>query len=213
MGFCLVCHKQVKNNPIRCIKCAGLFKRKPIVSCTKCGIKLSDRSAKTCVKCKDYKEIGKKISIALTGRKLSKEHYEKCKLVNLGRKHSLETRQKLSKIRREMGSMPPHVKGENHYRWIKDRTIALERHRTRAKIEWKVWRESVFKRDNYTCQECGNKNVYLEPHHIIPIRSGKDELLFDTNNGITLCRPCHQKTIWKESLFESKYTQIVMALM
>lgn len=46
------------------------------------------------------------------------------------------------------------------------------------------------------------------PHHIVPIRSDLDKL-FDTNNGITLCRPCHQKTVWKEAEFADKYTALL----
>lgn len=78
----------------------------------------------------------------------------------------------------------------------------------RKTLEWRIWREFIFERDSYTCQECGDKNTYLEPHHIIPIR----ELIsraFDINNGIALCRRCHCKTFRKEKLFEDKYFQIV----
>lgn len=131
-------------------------------------------------------------------------------MINLGRKHSVETKQKLSKIRREMGSMPPHYTGEEHPRWIKERTKVLEKHRIRGKIEWKIWRTDVFTRDDFTCQECKVKGGQLEPHHIVPIRSDMN-LLFNTNNGITLCRPCHQKTIWKESDFAERYNAIVLA--
>ena len=44
--------------------------------------------------------------------------------------------------------------------------------RIKMSIEWKLWREAVFVRDNYTCQECGlhsgnGKRVTLHPHHIL----------------------------------------------
>lgn len=101
---------------------------------------------------------------------------------------------------------------EKHYKWKKDRTLADEKHRTRSTHEWKDWRMKIFERDLYTCQECGESGVYLEPHHIIPIRSDMNKL-YEINNGITLCRPCHQKTIWKESDFEEKYSNMVVAQM
>jgi len=31
-----------------------------------------------------------------------------------------------------------------------------------------IWREKVFKRDNYTCQVCGKKGGYLIADHIKP---------------------------------------------
>ncbi len=102
-----------------------------------------------------------------------------------------------------------HCAGEKHYNWIKDRNEIVEKHRIRASIEWKKWRASVFARDMFTCRECGKHGGFLEPHHITPIRSDKSRL-FDINNGITLCRPCHQKTIWKESEFQDKYQKLVL---
>lgn len=100
-------------------------------------------------------------------------------------------------------------KGEKHQKWIKDRTVVMEKHRIRGTIEWKEWRVSVFQRDEYTCQECGIKGGKIEPHHIIPLRISFDKI-FDVMNGITLCRPCHQKTIHKEEKFQKIYTDKVL---
>jgi len=64
----------------------------------------------------------------------------------------------------------------------------------RASYEYKYWRLSVFKRDNFTCVLCGdNSGGNLQAHHI------KDfalfpELRLDINNGQTLCKKCHKKT-------------------
>lgn len=55
------------------------------------------------------------------------------------------------------------------------------------------WRNKVFKRDNYTCQCCGdNKGGNLEAHHIFSYHSHK-HLRHITSNGITLCESCHKK--------------------
>lgn len=57
--------------------------------------------------------------------------------------------------------------------------------------EYKKWRTNIFKKDNYTCQCCGdNKGGNLRAHHL----DGYDwceERRMDINNGITLCKECH----------------------
>ena len=60
-------------------------------------------------------------------------------------------------------------------------------------IEYKEWRDAVFDRDNYTCQQCGKQNCKLEAHHIKE-QCNFPELVFDVSNGITLCHECHKKT-------------------
>jgi predicted nucleic acid-binding Zn ribbon protein len=67
----------------------------------------------------------------------------------------------------------------------------------RGTIKYKQWREAVFARDNWTCQECGSrskKGLYLriEAHHKKPF-STFPELRFIVDNGITLCKKCHDK--------------------
>jgi 5-methylcytosine-specific restriction endonuclease McrA len=75
----------------------------------------------------------------------------------------------------------------------------LMNRRERKRKESKDWRKDVFRRDDYTCQECGIRNqkglgvtVRLEAHHI---KSWKEypELRYDINNGITLCKSCHRE--------------------
>lgn len=56
--------------------------------------------------------------------------------------------------------------------------------------EYKEWRKSVFKRDNYTCQMCDKRGGKLNSHHIYKF-SNNPEFVFDINNGITLCYDCH----------------------
>ena len=60
----------------------------------------------------------------------------------------------------------------------------------RRDIRYKKWRISVFERDEYKCQHCGQVGGQLEAHHIKPFRQW-ESLRFEITNGITLCRTCH----------------------
>ena len=59
--------------------------------------------------------------------------------------------------------------------------------------DWNARRFRVYRRDNYTCQECGRKvghrgDVELHAHHIVPKGKGGSHKL---KNLTTLCRSCH----------------------
>ena len=75
--------------------------------------------------------------------------------------------------------------------------ISSENKMIRHRTEYSDWRNAVFVRDNYTCQCCGARNksgngksVYLHAHHLEGFANNPD-LRFDVNNGVTLCRECH----------------------
>jgi len=106
---------------------------------------------------------------------------------HLGKKHTEEAKKKISKNRRgkSIGSDNPMWKGG----------ISRTHKTGYYSSEYKEWREKVFKRDNYTCQNCGkhgSKN-YLTAHHIKSF-SEYPELRFDVDNGKTLCEDCHSLT-------------------
>jgi len=79
---------------------------------------------------------------------------------------------------------------EKHGNWKGG--ITQENKLIRASIEYKNWRISVFEKDNYTCQKCGQIGSNLNVHHIESFEINKDKRT-DINNGITLCNECHRK--------------------
>ncbi len=111
----------------------------------------------------------------------------------------------VEKIKRGEVIYPPRG-GENHWNWKGG--ISDIKHLMRRSLAWRGWRRLIFERDNYTCRDCGKSGGYLEPHHIIPLRETLSRA-YEINNGITLCRPCHMKTMGKEKSFEAKYLQMV----
>jgi 5-methylcytosine-specific restriction endonuclease McrA len=71
---------------------------------------------------------------------------------------------------------------------------------------YKEFRQKVLKRDNFQCQMCNKKGkrVWLNVHHIIKWSSAS-HLRYDTDNGITLCKACHNDVTGKESHYISYF--------
>lgn len=96
--------------------------------------------------------------------------------------------------------------GKFHWNWkggITPLVLAIRNHE-----KYRMWRNAVFERDNYTCKICNERGRYLEADHF-PDRFSNifeefhiknlDEALncekfWNINNGRTLCRRCHDKT-------------------
>jgi len=90
-----------------------------------------------------------------------------------------------------------HYKGKNHPMWNKEKP-EKEREVKREYPEYYEWRRRVFKRDDYTCQICGDcAGGNLVAHHLDGYDWCKNKRT-DDDNGITLCEDCHNK-------FHSKY--------
>ena len=69
--------------------------------------------------------------------------------------------------------------------------ITPETQKLRHSKEYINWRKSVFERDNYTCQCCGDsKGGNLQAHHILSF-SEHEDLRLDVSNGITICSIHH----------------------
>lgn len=115
----------------------------------------------------------------------------------LGAKLSEETKGKISEaLKGRYGSDNPNWKGG----------ITSLRHLIRTNFRYRQWRDDIFTRDNFTCQECGQIGGRLRAHHIKSFSSILQyyeittleealecEELWSINNGITLCKKCHKK--------------------
>lgn len=81
----------------------------------------------------------------------------------------------------------------NNYKDGKGWERTSERVADMQRIEYRLWREKVFARDNWTCKHCGERGGLLHADHIKPY-STHPELRYDVGNGQVLCAPCHRKT-------------------
>jgi len=114
-----------------------------------------------------------------TKRKMSESH--KGISVNKGRKLTKEERQKISE----------RMRGSKNHFWKGG--VTPENLRIRARIEYRLWREAVYARDNFTCQKCKEKgSKELRAHHILNFATHLN-IRFAIDNGITLCKNCHQE--------------------
>lgn len=96
--------------------------------------------------------------------------------------------------------------GIEHWNWQGGKTTIQMR--VRNSFNMRLWRSDVYKRDDYTCQNCGKRGYELEAHHInsfsniikeFNINSVDDAMkctaLWDISNGVTLCKRCHRESM------------------
>lgn len=129
---------------------------------------------------------------------MSEQGKKNISIAHLGYELKEETKRKLSEALKGH-KCPEHVKqlqrelhlGENNHQWKGGVTTLYKK--IRKSPEYKLWREAVYKRDNYTCIWCGERGGELHPDHIKPF-SQYPELRFAIDNGRTLCANCHRTT-------------------
>jgi hypothetical protein len=124
-------------------------------------------------------ETRTKIGNKSRGRIFSKNSRKKMSESHKNKHPSIETRKKNSKA----------LKGEKSYLWKGG--ITSENHKIRTGIKIRLWREKVFKRDDYTCQKYKVRGGELCSHHIKNFAQ-YPELRFKVSNGITLSEKAHK---------------------
>lgn len=78
--------------------------------------------------------------------------------------------------------------GEFHWNWKGGKTPINQRERSSK--AYTEWRKAVFVRDNFTCQICGQVGGKLNAHHIKRWSTNVNER-YQVENGVTLCKKCH----------------------
>ena len=150
-------------------------------------------------------ETRKKISDANKKKRLTKEQKKRLSEVNKGNKgclgyhHPLEYLKNLSNSR----------KGEKNPRWRGG--ISSVNQQVHNSDQYVQWRTRVYLRDDFTCQECGQRGGNIEAHHKKPFSVLMQEVrdcmplfdlytacmlytpMWDVSNGKTLCKSCHGK--------------------
>lgn len=154
-------------------------------------------------------ETRKKLSVAHMGHVHSEDHKRKISESGIGRIVSEETRKKMRGRKVSTGTRRvlsiAHI-GEKNHMWKGGLTPINKT--IRHSLEYRLWREAVFSRDNWTCQECNTRGGELHPHHLKPF-SLFPELRFSIANGKTLCAPCHRKTdTYGSNISKNKYESI-----
>ncbi len=126
---------------------------------------------------KHTEEIRKKMSEARKGKYVGENN------PFYGKTHSDESKIKISENHAD-------ISGENNPNWKGG--ISPERQKDAATSEYKLWRNQVFERDEFTCRTCDdNKGGNLQAHHILPWGKFNGLIKYNTSNGITLCKTCH----------------------
>ena len=159
----------------------------------------------TFIKGKSPWNKGKRYSSKHKGRKLTEAHKQALKVPHKGNGGKYKRTEYHLKITRK-GMKDFYAKGgvagfrkkkyfntgkENH-NWKGG--VTLEAEKIRKSIEYRIWREGVFARDNWTCQNCGKRGaIDLHADHI-KMFAYHPELRLALDNGRTLCVPCHKKT-------------------
>ena len=154
--------------------------------CDVCRDKMS-----VCPECGGKKDVYDKFCGRVCAGKASFRNSEKVKeALVIGQQDENRKRIVGERMKATKGIAKPHLRKQ-----IEGLSKREQRHREIGRVEYKEWRKAVYERDDYTCQICGKRGdgIYLNADHIKPLYTNP-ELIYDVNNGRTLCVECHKQT-------------------
>lgn len=197
--------------------------REKIKKCKRCKLcgRLIGKKKHKCPTEKERQKIAKCLHTKKARekkRKTLKRLYKEGKLIPvwLGKKRDKKTKKKISETKKWLYSLGLHKysakkgtqlnTGRTHFKkgqyageksWNWKGGITPNKKAVWSSLEYQNWRKKIYERDNYTCQLCKKKSMpknslIINAHHIKPIYK-YPKLIFDLNNGITLCKSCHIK--------------------
>lgn len=167
---CKNCQKQITKGSKSgfCQSCFQIGKKKNFTKATL--IAISERAKE-----RNRKRIGTHLS-KVTKEKIGKAN----KISQKGKKLSEITKIKISK----------GLSGKKSYLWKGG--ITTENNKIRTSREMKLWKKSVFERDNFTCQKYNIRGGRIVAHHINNF-ADFPELRVAIDNGITLSQKAHKE--------------------
>ena len=187
-----------------CIACGNSFTRRPsLFGAGYCSHRCYLRNSNFSWAKENVSKITKE-ERARRGRVLSERLKDKEKHPFFGKHHSEESK---NKIRQSKSGVP----------WSEARRMAQKADLSSAVIvggreyhqDWHIIRKEIYKRDNWTCQECGvhchgnGTKDKIQCHHIdYNIDNIRDD------NLITLCASCHMKTNFKRDDWTEHFKSI-----
>lgn len=208
---CIGCGQKCDDESTRCKRCYIKYINNNVI--TKQSSKEKSLIIKICKTCGNEYEIKRKLRTSTSkycssecfnkrGKDLTKKSYHTkvfCLDCNLPLKN------KNAKFCRSC--FGKHQSQENHPNWKDNATV--KQRGMRWTYEYRIWRQSILKRDNYLCQmpEC-NKDYNLQVHHIETMKKSPD-MIYNLDNGITLCKNCHLSIASKEQDYEQIFKNIV----
>ena len=194
------------NVPKACITCGKIVYRKENETSTtwinrkycslKCAYEKNIKQGKICKWCKKffYAKRHRK------GKVFLKKEFCNIKCVVANR----ENNYKIGTLKRVPSTHKFGVK-ENNINWKNGITPVIEKIRKSKK--YKRWRNEIFERDRYTCQDCLIRGGNINAHHIKKLsdllqeykincytKAINDKRVWDLKNGVTFCEKCHRKT-------------------
>lgn len=179
----------------------------------KCTYLASSGARKKCPDCCKCEECGKQLpngSHRFCSRECSGKHnYRESEAVKQAIKKGQNDPKRIDAVRQmaksQKGKPRPNQRGENNPNWKGG--YRNHRQTEMGRVEYKIWRATIFKRDKHKCILCGN-NLDLQANHIKTWKK-YPELRYDIYNGVTLCRECHKSIYGIEHQFVDRFTDYV----